>query len=36
MFSLTELKDQIRCKTAVSMIMSGVGIVELLICSMFL
>ena len=36
MFGLTELKDQIRCKTAVSMIMSGVGIVELLICSMFL
>lgn len=36
MFGLTELKDQLRCKTAVSMIMAGVGIVELLICSMFL
>lgn len=31
MFGLTELKDQVRCKTAVSMIMSGVGVVELLI-----
>lgn len=31
MFGLTELKDQVRCKTAVSMIMSCVGIVELLI-----
>lgn len=36
MFGLTELKDQIRCKTAVSLIMSGVGIVELLIAGMFL
>ena len=36
MFGLTELKDQLRCKTAVSMIMSAVGIVELLICSMFM
>lgn len=36
MFGLTELKDQLRCKTAVSLIMSAVGIVELLICSMFL
>ena len=31
MFGLTELKDQVRCKTAVSLIMSGVGIIELLI-----
>lgn len=31
MFGLTELKDQVRCKTAVSMIMSCVGIVELLV-----
>ena len=36
MFGLTEMKDQLRCKTAVSMIMSVVGIVELLICSMFM
>lgn len=33
MFGVTELKDQIRCKTAISMIMAGVGIVELLIMS---
>lgn len=33
MFGLTELKDQVRCKTAISMIMSVVGIVELLILS---
>ena len=31
MFGLTELKDQIRCKTAVSLIMAGVGIVELIL-----
>lgn len=31
MFGLTELKDQVRCKTAVSMIMAGVGIIELLL-----
>ncbi len=31
MFGLTELKDQIRCKTAVSLIMAGVGIIELLV-----
>ena len=31
MFGLTELKDQIRCKTAVSLIMAAVGIVELLL-----
>ena len=33
MFGLTELKDQVKCKTAVSLIMVGVGIVELLILS---
>ncbi|MCD8189183.1 MAG: GntP family permease, partial [Clostridiales bacterium] len=33
MFGLTELKDQVRCKTTVSLIMAGVGIVELLIAS---
>lgn len=31
MFGLTELKDQVRCKTATSMIMAGVGIIELLV-----
>ena len=34
MFGLSELKDQVRCKTAVSLVMMGVGIVELLILSM--
>ncbi len=36
MFGVTELKDQIRCKTAISLIMAGVGIVELLILSIFM
>lgn len=36
MFGVSELKDQLRCKTAVSMIMAGVGIVELLVCSLFM
>lgn len=36
MFGVTELKDQIRCKTAISLIMAGVGIVELLILSIFI
>jgi len=36
MFGLTELKDQVRCKTAVSLIMAGIGIVELLILSIFM
>lgn len=31
MFGLTELKDQVRCKTAISLIMAGVGIIELLL-----
>lgn len=31
MFGLTELKDQVRCKTAISLIMAGVGIVELML-----
>ncbi len=31
MFGLGELRDQVKCKTAVSFIMTGVGIVELLI-----
>ncbi len=36
MFGLTELKDQVRCKTAVSLIMAGVGIVELFILQIFI
>lgn len=36
MFGVTELKDQVRCKTAVSLIMAGVGIVELLVLSIFM
>lgn len=31
MFGLSELKDQVRCKTAVSMIMAVVGVAELLV-----
>ncbi len=34
MFGLTDIKDQLKCKTAVSFIMTGVGIVELLILNM--
>lgn len=36
MFGVTELKDQLRCKTAISLIMSGVGVVELLIIGVFM
>lgn len=36
MFGVDELKDQVRCKTAVSLIMAGVGIVELLILNLFM
>ena len=36
MFGVTELKDQIQCKTAISMIMAVVGIVELIILSLFM
>ncbi|MEE0955508.1 MAG: gluconate:H+ symporter [Eubacterium sp.] len=36
MFGLTELKDQVRCKTAISMIMAGVGMAELLILGIFM
>lgn len=36
MFGVSELEDQVRCKTAISLIMSGVGIVELLVLSMFM
>ena len=36
MFGLTEMKDQLKCKTAVSMIMAGVGVVELLIINLFI
>lgn len=36
MFGVDELKDQVRCKTAVSLIMAGVGIVELLVLNLFM
>ena len=36
MFGVDELKDQVRCKTAVSLIMAGVGIIELLILGIFM
>ena len=36
MFGLTEMKDQLKCKTAVSMVMAGIGVVELLIINLFL
>ena len=36
MFGVTELKDQVRCKTAISLIMAGVGIIELLVLSIFI
>ena len=36
MFGVSELKDQVRCKTAISLIMAGVGIVELIIASFIL
>lgn len=36
MFGLTELKDQVKCKTAVSFIMTGVGILELLVLGTFI
>lgn len=36
MFGVTEMKDQLQCKTAVSMIMAGVGVVELLIINIFI
>ncbi len=36
MFGLTDIKDQVKCKTAVSMIMAGVGVVMLLILQIFI
>lgn len=36
MFGLTDLKDQLKCKTAVSMIMTGVGIAELLVLNLIM
>lgn len=36
MFGLTDLKDQVRCKTAISMIMAGVGMVMLLLAQLIL
>lgn len=35
MFGLTEMKDQLKCKTAVSMVMAGVGVIELMIINLF-
>lgn len=36
MFGVTELKDQVRCKTAISLIMSAVGVVELIVLGLFM
>lgn len=36
MFGVTELKDQVRCKTAISLIMLAVGVIELLIVGIFI
>lgn len=36
LFGVTELKDQLKCKTAISLIMAGIGVVELLIASAIL
>lgn len=36
MFGLTELKDQVKCKTAVSLIMAAVGVVVLMILQLFI
>lgn len=36
MFGLSNIKDQVKCKTAVSMIMAGVGLVELLVINLFI
>ena len=36
MFGVDDIKDQIRCKTAISMVMSVVGVAELLVLSIFM
>lgn len=36
MFGLSNIKDQVKCKTAVSLIMAGVGLVELLVINIFI
>lgn len=36
MFGLTDIKDQMKCKTAVSLVMTGVGIVELLVLDLIM
>lgn len=36
MFGVTEMKDQMKCKFAISMIMSCTGVIELLILNLFL
>ena len=36
MFGIDDIQDQIRCKTAISLIMAVVGVVELLVLSIFI
>lgn len=36
MFGLTDLKEQLKCRSVVSMLMSGLGIIELLILNIFI
>lgn len=36
MFGLTDIKDQLKCKTAVSLLMTGTGVIELLILNVVL
>ena len=36
MFGVSDLKEQLQCKTAVSMIMAGVGLLELLVAQYFI
>ena len=35
MFGLTEMKDQLKCKTAVSMVMAGVGVIKMIVHNLF-
>lgn len=36
MFGLTDMKDQLKCKTAASTLMAGIGVAELLVINLFL
>ncbi len=36
MFGVSDLKEQLECKTAVSMIMAGTGLLELLVAQYFI